>query len=145
MNYRPVYLDTSALAKLVFPEPESAALAEWLASWPDRLSSRLAEVEMHRLLRRGQASARRRARAQVVLSSVTLLRVDEPVLDLAGQIQDRWLRTLDAVHLASALTIGDAPEAFVTYDGRLAKAATRARLQVVAPAPAKTPGATGNR
>lgn len=143
MNHRPVYLDTSALAKLIFPEPESRALTEWVARWPDRLSSAIARVEMHRILRRGQASSRLVTRAESVLSSVTLLRVDEPVLDLAGRIRDRWLRTLDAIHLASALTIGDAPEAFVTYDTRLAEAAKRARLHVIAPE--KTSGPTGDR
>ena len=60
MTYRPDYRDTSALAKFVFPEPESAALIEWLGEWPDRLSSALAQGEMRRILRRGQASARLR-------------------------------------------------------------------------------------
>jgi hypothetical protein len=63
VTYRPDYRDTSALAKLVFPEPESAALIEWLGEWPDRLSSALAQG-VRRILRRGQASARLMARAE---------------------------------------------------------------------------------
>ena len=133
MTYRPVYLDTSALAKLVFPEAESEALTAWLHTWPDRVTSVLTRVELQRLLRRGRAARSLWTRADSVLSAVTLLRVDDPALHLAGHLRDRFLRTLDAVHLASALSIGDAPEAFVTYDSRLAQAAKRARLNVVAP------------
>lgn len=134
MTYRPVYLDTSALAKLVFPEAESEALADWLDAWPDQVTSVLTRVELQRLLRWGRASSSLWTRAESVLSAVTLVKVDDPALRLAGDIRDRFLRTLDAVHLASALSIGDAPEAFVTYDARLAQAAKRARLNVVAPA-----------
>lgn len=134
MTSQPVYLDSSALAKLVFPEAESAALRRWLDGWPDRVTSMLARVELQRLLRRGRAPASTRRRAELVLSTLTLLRVDEPALQLACDIRDQFLRTVDAIHLASALSLGEAPGAFVTYDLRLARAATRARLNVVAPA-----------
>ena len=134
MTYRPVYLDTSALAKLVFPERESEALGKWLHAWPDRVTSVLTRVELQRLLRRGRASKSMWTRTDSVLSAVTLLKADDHALHLAGDLRDRFLRTLDAVQLASALSIGEAPEAFVTYDIRLAQAARRARLNVIAPA-----------
>jgi predicted nucleic acid-binding protein len=133
VSYRPVYLDTSALAKLVFPEPESTALSAWLVEWPDRVALSLAAVELGRLLIRGRASADVRRRASTVVESVALLRLDDPLLNLAARIRDPLLRTLDAIHLAAALSLGDTPDAFVTYDDRLARAATRLKLPVVRP------------
>lgn len=133
MTFRPVYLDTSALAKLVFPEPETPALSAWLAAWPDRVASSLAAVELGRLLSRSRASTSVRRRATVVLSAVALLKLDEPVLEIAAGLRDPLLRTLDAIHLAAALSLGDTPEAFVTYDDRLARAAARVKLTVVRP------------
>lgn len=133
MTYRPVYLDTSALAKLVFPEAESDALIDWLAGWPDRVTSVLAAVELGRLLVRARAPRAARQRASAVLRAVALLKIDEPVLDAATALRDPLLRTLGAMHLAAALSMGDAPEAFVTYDQRLARAAARLKLAVVSP------------
>lgn len=133
MNYRPVYLDTSALAKLVFDEAESTALLDWLGAWPDRVTSSLAAVEMARLVARSRAQTATKRRATRVMSAVAQLRIDEPVTAVAATLRDPLLRTLDAIHLASALSLGDMPEAFVTYDRRLAEAAARVRLNVVAP------------
>ncbi len=133
MTYRPVYLDTSALAKLVFPEPETAGLWTWLEAWPDRVASSLAAVELGRLLVRSRASAGHRQRATQVLGAVALLKLDDPVLEIAARLRDPLLRTLDAIHLAAALSLGDTPEAFVTYDDRLARAAARLKLPVVRP------------
>jgi predicted nucleic acid-binding protein len=133
VTHRPVYLDTSALAKLVFPEPESPALSAWLAAWPDRVASSLAAIELGRLLTRSRASAAQRKRASVVLSAVALLKLDDPVLETAARLRDPLLRTLDAINLAAALSLGDLPEAFVTYDDRLARAATRLKLTIVRP------------
>ena len=132
--YRPIYLDTSALAKLVFDEDESAALLAWLGEWPDRVTSTLAAVEMARLVARARSSPTVKRRATRVLAAVAQLRVDEPVIALAATLRDPLLRTLDAIHLASALSFGDVPEAFVTYDRRLGEAASRVKLRVVAPA-----------
>lgn len=133
MSYRPVYLDSSALLKLVLPERESGDLFAALEPWPDRVSSVLAGVECRRALRRIQVPASVHRRADAVLAATTLIRVDEPVLRLAGTLEPAGLRTLDALHLATALSIGDAPEAFVTYDDRLAKAAGDAGLVVLQP------------
>jgi predicted nucleic acid-binding protein len=74
------------------------------------------------------------ARLDHVLATCTLLRLDEPALRLAETIGSPDLRSLDAIHLACALSIGDYPGAFVTYDGRLASAAREIGLNVVSPA-----------
>jgi predicted nucleic acid-binding protein len=133
VNFRPVYLDTSALVKLVSAEPESAALLEALEEWPDTLSSALARVELHRALWRAHAPEVARRRAEEVLSALVLVRLDDAVLRRASSFRDPQLRSLDALHLATALSIGDDPEAFVTYDARLAAAARRHRLHVAHP------------
>jgi len=72
-------------------------------------------------------------RADAVLGAMTLIRVDEPVLRHAGALEPMAMRTLDALHLATALSIGDDPEAFITYDDRLATAARHAGLVVLQP------------
>jgi hypothetical protein len=63
----------------------------------------------------------------------TLLRLDEPVLSLSEHVGPPVLRSRDAIHLASALSIGDFPEAFITYDDRLAAAAKKLKLRVIQP------------
>ena len=133
MNFLPVYLDTSAIVKLVVAERETDDLLEALGRWPDRVSSALAEVEVHRALRRINAPAAQHTRAAAILDGLVLLRLDDAVLAKAGSIEGRELRSLDAIHLAAALTLGDDPEAFITYDARLARAAERLRLRVAHP------------
>jgi len=133
MSVLPVYLDSSALIKLILPEPESAALEIELRQWPDWLSSALAAIECRRVLKRIHAPAAAIDRARCVLEMTTLLRLDEPVLRLAEHVGSTMLRSLDAIHLASALSIGDLPEAFITYDDRLAAAAHKLKLHVIQP------------
>ena len=133
MSFLPAYLDASAIVKLVVVEPESDALVQALARWPDRVSSALARVEVHRALWRARASRAVHARADAVLTALVLVRPDESVLAQAAAFRDPQLRTLDAVHLATALTLGDDPDAFITYDARLARAAGRLRLPVQHP------------
>jgi uncharacterized protein len=133
VNDRPVYLDTSALVKLVVPEAETTGLIEWLAEWPDCVTSSLGRVELERVLRRGKAGAAVRARLASVIEGMAIVRLDDVVLNTASSLRDPLLRTLDALHLATALSLGDLPEAFVTYDARLAQAARRANLHVVSP------------
>jgi predicted nucleic acid-binding protein len=130
VSFRPVYLDASAIVKLVAPEPESGALVEALGEWTDPLSSALAEVEVHRALWRVRAPRAVHARADQVLSSLVLVRLEEPILARASALKYPSLRPGDAIHLATALSIGDDPEAFITYDARLAAAARRQRLNV---------------
>ena len=133
MSFRPVYLDASAIVKLIVSEAETAALMATLADWPDRVSSVVARVEVHRALRRAGASPSQRARAEAVLAGLVLIRVDEPILSGAAALRDPHLRALDAIHLATALSLGDDSETFIVYDAKLAKAAAKQRLQVAHP------------
>jgi predicted nucleic acid-binding protein len=133
VNSLPVYLDASAIVKLVAPEPETDALLSALARWPDRVSSALARVEVHRALWRAGALRASRARADAVLSHLVFIRIDDRVLARASSFKDPMLRALDAIHLAAALSIGDDPDAFITYDARLARAAEGQRLRVQHP------------
>jgi hypothetical protein len=125
-----LYLDASALVKLVQKEPESDALAAELAGWPKRISSAVADVEVRRAAFRAGHS---RARADLVLAGLTLLEVDEPVRALASRVGPPTLRALDAIHLASALTLGERLGAICSYDRRLTEDAERAGLTVLAP------------
>lgn len=133
MNDEPVFVDSSALVKLVKREPETDALIAALRRWPDRVASLIARVEVYRALRRIGASRADRTRAERLLAGVTLVRLEEPILKLAAELPSRDLGSLDAIQLATALSIGDLPEAFVTYDARLAKAARRHGLVVLQP------------
>jgi predicted nucleic acid-binding protein len=104
-----------------------------LQRWPDWVTSGIAAVECRRAMKRGRASAAVSRRAEAVLDRVTLIKVDEAVLRLASQIGSPVLRSLDAVHLATAMSMGDDPAAFVTYDDRLAIAARALKLSVLQP------------
>ena len=129
-----VYLDSSAIVKLVVREPESGALFDWLGVWPERISSEIARVEVLRALRRSGAAESARRRAREVLDRIALMNVDRPVLEAAGALGPPDLRSLDAIHLATALSVRSDLAGFVTYDERLAAAAARSRLGVWAPA-----------
>jgi predicted nucleic acid-binding protein len=127
-----LYLDSSALVKLVVAEPESSALFEFLAGWPHRVSSSLARVEVLRAVKRTGAGSAVRRRAARVLARVALVRIDSPVLAAAVRVAPPELRTLDALHLATARSLDDLA-GIVTYDARLGRAATRARVKVWSP------------
>ena len=133
MSFLPAYVDSSALLKLVLPEPERPALERVLSRWPDRISSVLLPIECRRIVLRAGSPPGVRARLEQELSGVTLVRLDESIQRLASTIGPPGLRSLDAIHLATALSIGDYPEAFVTYDERLAAAARAAGLNVITP------------
>jgi uncharacterized protein len=134
VNENLLYLDSSALVKLIVAEKESHALQERLALTPERASSRLAVVELTRALRRVHAPAEVRRRAADVLERIGLIQVDDAILDAASELDPPALRSLDAIHLATALRIGPDLDAFVTYDTRLAQAARDLGLPVIAPA-----------
>lgn len=127
------YLDTSALAKLVVTEPETPALRSWLAA-ADRMpvACDLARTELLRAVRR--AAPDRMTLARTVLDAVTLTELTTPVHEQAGRLGPTTLRSLDAVHLAAALDLGDDLEGLVTYDARLADAARLHGIRVTAPA-----------
>ncbi len=127
-----LYLDSSALVKLVVAEPETPALLEFLAGWPHRVSSALARVEVLRAVRRTGAGSAVHRRAARVLARIALIRVDDPVLAIAARLGPHELRTLDAIHLATARSLDDIA-GIVTYDERLGRAAARARMSVWSP------------
>jgi uncharacterized protein len=104
MNGRLAYLDTSAFVKLVVAEPESGALRRAIARWPERTSATLLRNEAVRALRRSGHDSRLGA-ARQLLGAMRLVRLDEPLLDRAGELDPRELRSLDAVHLATALAV----------------------------------------
>jgi predicted nucleic acid-binding protein len=133
VSFLPVYLDSSALLKLVLSERETSALEDALARWPDRLSSVLLPIECRRIVLRAGSPPAVAAKLGQELARVTTIRLDEAVQKLAATIGPPRLRSLDAIHLASALSIGDYPEAFITYDDRLADAARAAGLNVLTP------------
>ena len=126
------YLDTSALVKLVVAELETPALMAWLTA-ADRapVSCDLARTELLRAVRR--VAPHRAVQARTVLDSVTLVEVSTAMFEEAGRLEPALLRSLDAVHLAAALALGDDLEGLVTYDERLADAAEINGLPVTAP------------
>jgi predicted nucleic acid-binding protein len=125
------YLDSSALVKTVVREPESTALRRFLRSVSIHASSALATTEVLRAVRRADAAVT--PRAQSVLGRVVILELTTDVLLEAGLLDPPELRTLDAIHLATAKTLGDDLAAVVTYDERMAAAAVRLGLPVETP------------
>ena len=128
-----VYLDSSALVKLVVAEPESSALVEFLRGRSERLSSAVALAEIPRALRGAGFGASERRRSREVLARIALVDVDRRILAAAAALDPPGLRTLDAIHLATALAVREDLAALVTYDRRLAAAAERVHLEVSAP------------
>lgn len=112
-------------------ERESAALREELSRWPARVSSRLLIVESLRACTRYGPELVERARAG--LADVALLPMDDELLLAAGQLQPPGLRSLDAIHLATALSIRDRVGVLLCYDTRLADAARAAGLPIARP------------
>ena len=128
-----LYLDSSALVKLVLPEVETAGLIAFLATWTALIASDLARVEVLRAVRRIGPDRATVERAEAVLNSVAMIPIDGVVLDAAANVEPAALRSLDAIHLATALTVQTDLAGPVTYDARLAEAARRAGIQVYAP------------
>jgi predicted nucleic acid-binding protein len=117
--------------KLVVEEPESARLRELLEQQPLQLSSAIAEVEVVRAVRR--AAPALEPQAQGVVAQLDVVEPGEPIRARAASLEPVTLRTLDAIHLATALELEDELEAVVTYDARLAAAADALGLRVLAP------------
>jgi uncharacterized protein len=141
---RACYLDASALVKLATAEAETDALREELGHYDTRLTSRLATVEVARaLLRRGVASAALADAVAEAFTGLAIVELDRRVAEAAGGVAPPVLRSLDAIHLASALALREELEAVVTYDARLADAARAAGLQAVAPAWSGSAGGVG--
>ncbi|MGH9100323.1 MAG: type II toxin-antitoxin system VapC family toxin [Acidimicrobiales bacterium] len=128
-----IYLDTSALVKLVFEEAESTALLDWVEQRTElpKLTSAVAAIELVRTCRRLAAAAVPAAR--LLLRGLDLIPLSEEVAEAAALCDPAELRTLDAIHLSSALALGDGVSAFVAYDRKLGAAARDAGLAVVSP------------
>ena len=126
------YLDSSAIVKLVVAEPQSFALRRYLRRKRPLISSALARTEVLRaVLGEGE---RGNARARVVLARLDLVRVNDRVLDAAGELLPAELRSLDAIHLATARQLGSDLGHVVTYDERMLHAARRLGLATATPA-----------
>ena len=125
------YLDSSALVKLIVEERESEALRDRLRGWPRRLSSRLSIVETLRAIERRGPAANEFARS--LLAHVALLALDDEVLIAAVAIRPSAVRSLDAIHIASAQALGRDLAAFVSYDARQLEAAESAGLPCASP------------
>lgn len=129
-----LYLDSSALVKFVQLEPESSSLRRYLRRHAEdqRVASELARVEVVRAVLPGGAQAVARARRQ--LGRLYLVPLDRPILDQASVVGPGVvLRSLDAVHLASAQRVGPDLRAVLTYDKRMADAAAALGMAVEAP------------
>ncbi len=133
------YLDTSALVKLVTVEDDTAALHEWVADHqPELVASDLIRTELRRAVRRSGATDP--IDIDDALAAVDLLPATPSVFDAAAELEPPGLRTLDAVHLATALGVLDDLDGIITYDERLAAAAAVHELAVIAPSWAPSTG-----
>jgi uncharacterized protein len=126
------YLDSSAFVKVVVDEAESAALRTFLASRPSRrISSALLRAEALRAVRHLGPDAL--ASVREGLRRVDLIGIDDRILDSAGTLEPRVLRTLDAIHVATALATGDDLDALITYDEGMLDAARLLGLRTTSP------------
>jgi len=126
-----VYLDASALVKLVVGEAESAALLAYLSERPHRATSVIARVEVARALNR--VSVDLQDRLEAVLEGLTVVTLADEIVARATRIGPSTLRTLDAIHLATGLALGPDLTALVTYDARQADAARGLGIAVASP------------
>lgn len=126
------YLDTSALVKLIVAEESSTAMRAWIdvVDLPV-VTSDLTRTELMRAVTRVHPD--RAPRVRQLLESVQTVGLTRRVLDEAGRLAPPTLRSLDAIHLAVALSFGDDLRSMITYDDRLGEAASLAGLQVEAP------------
>lgn len=129
---RAFYLDSSAIVKLAVAEKESPALRRYLRRRAPLVVSALARNEVARaLLPLGPAAVQR---GHEVLSRIELIRVSDRILLDAGSLLPAQLRSLDAIHLATMRQLGGALRHVVTYDSRMAAAASAMGMTTVAPA-----------
>ena len=129
-----IYLDSAAVVKLAHVEPESEALRRWLDERAETgwISSVLTEIEAFRALARYAPGAV--SRLPAVLDQIDLIDLDPPIRILAQAVRPAAVRSLDAIHLGTALHARRALTSFVTYDQRLLDAARAAGLPADSPA-----------
>jgi predicted nucleic acid-binding protein len=130
------YLDASALVKLVVAELETPALRGFVGEREFVASSALSRVEVVRAVQAHGPTAVRTARA--ILDEIDLAELDAELLDTAAELEGP-IRSLDAIHVAAALELGDELEALVTYDARMATTARQLGLPVLTPGAMGTP------
>ena len=125
------YLDSSAIVKLAVREPESLALRRYLRRREPFVSSGLARTEVLRaLLPAGDEAV---ARGRSVLQRLDLVRVNDRILNAAGALRPPELRSIDAIHLATAHQLGEELQALVTYEDRMATAAKQLGFRIAQP------------
>jgi len=130
------YLDASAIVKLIVSEPETEALQQYLREAPSHgvkafFSSRLGYIEVMRAVRRLAPELLPASREY--LRGVHWLGVTEPVIEVASNLRPDHVRTLDSLHLATALQEASVLRQVVVYDSRLAQVCREVGLAVVAP------------
>src|SRR5438552_479508 len=131
MTANSVYFDSSALVKLVVKERESPNLRAWIPTGSRLVTCLLARTEVIRSVRPFGSESVTIGRA--LFRRLEILTLDASLLDSAGMLDPTTLRSLDAIHLASALTLRDELVAVVTYDRRMAEGAIALGLPVVSP------------
>ncbi len=125
------YIDSSAIIKLVAREPESATLRRLLRRRRPLVASALARTEVNRaVLALGDPYQNR---ASDVLGRIDLVRINNQVLNDAGQMEPTTLRALDAIHLATAALFGPTLSGVATYDAPMAEAARSYGWRVSSP------------
>lgn len=126
-----VYVDTSALGRLLLGEPDASAVVRGLRDFEQHVASRLVRLELRRLaLREGLLE-----HADQLLSGIALLPLDDTILDAAETLRPSSVATLDALHLVTAVRLASVGllDAVMTYDARLAEGARAHGLAVVTP------------
>ena len=124
-----LYLDSSAVVKIVSREPETADMVRLVRADPSLVSSALAWTEVVRVVRMPGNTAR----AEDVLSGIALVPIDDGIIRSAATLAPPSLRTLDAIHLATVLSLGADVSHLMRYDDRLAGEAGEAGIDVIAP------------
>lgn len=135
-----LYLDTSALVKLLVREAESEAIEAELLRWSKLATSLVTNVELPRAISRAREE---RPNSVVdgslvlrgILASATTIPLDEQIVGKARDVRPSSVGTLDAIHVASALSLGDDLVAVATYDGRMQEALSLVNVEVLAPGP----------
>jgi predicted nucleic acid-binding protein len=122
------YLDASAILKLVVHEPESSALRAYLAPRLARATSVIGVIETRRTARRLRDDA-----AEQVAFVIDVIALEDELVATAATVRPERLRSLDAIHVASAIDLGSDLEVLVSYDARMIEAATAAGLPVASP------------
>jgi predicted nucleic acid-binding protein len=134
-----LYVDTSALLKLLIREAESTAIEAELLQWPNLATSVITEVELPRAVARARKERPEAATdgsliLQGVIASAAIVELSDDIVTAARDVEPIHVGALDAIHIASALSLGSELAGVATYDHRMADALTRAHVKVIAPA-----------